>query len=397
MKGNNQKYLYIEPYSYIKIIGKTVFLFNTLDNSYIYKENQRLSEIVSEIIGEDSAGMAVLSKMDLLSLREIISEIRDTFIGDIIKINHGQNKPFFFQPQFNTCSYDTIRNHLELNANKNMLENLFSIHIILSGNLTQNESEYILGHDRITNNWHTSDKLQPNDLVELIDELKAFSLSRITFIGLDEWKKSFSDQLFQKIISKLPNYLKIDYVSDISKFQNLNSSGLNHIYVLSQKDLTKIRLNNLFDNCFVYLFKTANELERLYNHVKVHNFGSLKIKPVASSNNIEEIKGIISVSKERIVKKADIENIIQNKVINTKYFGKLWVFPDGKVSSTPSSHRKYDTVISALKQIIVDRTSVWNRIRAFHEPCALCVFQDLCPPLTQFELTGEIKCICGIM
>ena len=125
----------------------------------------------------------------------------------------------------------------------------------------------------------------------------------------------------------------------------------------------------------------------------------IKSCPVLTSDNIDFIKSLLSISNDDLL---NIDNkyrtIKINNLINSNFWGKIYVFPKGKVCYSLASdyiielNQLYDTY----KGDFLNGTFDWTITRNFSN-CRFCMFQYLCPSPNHIEtylrMKGLIKCL----
>lgn len=108
----------------------------------------------------------------------------------------------------------------------------------------------------------------------------------------------------------------------------------------------------------------------------------------SSGYNQEEIT-------QEIISEARIRT---NSTLNTNLFGTLWIYPDDKVYSCPNDKELGYIDRNTLKEVLYKEFTVsksWFKIRKEYISCKNCLFNCLCPPITNYELCLKKK-LCNL-
>lgn len=96
---------------------------------------------------------------------------------------------------------------------------------------------------------------------------------------------------------------------------------------------------------------------------------------------------------QEIISEAQIRT---NTTLNLNLFGSLWIYPDYKVYSCPNDKSLGTIEKNTVREILYKEFTVsksWFKIRTEHEPCKHCIYNALCPSLTNYELfLGKTLC-----
>jgi len=79
--------------------------------------------------------------------------------------------------------------------------------------------------------------------------------------------------------------------------------------------------------------------------------------------------------------------LFAKKELNTNFFGKLTIFPDGNIYSNPNE-RPLGTIKDSLYEMLYKELTegyAWMLTRDQKEPCTKCRFKFLCPPISNYE------------
>lgn len=99
--------------------------------------------------------------------------------------------------------------------------------------------------------------------------------------------------------------------------------------------------------------------------------------------------------KDILASRLSRRQVFMHQVLNTEFFGRLSIMPDGKVYSDLTSP-PLGTISDSVYDLILkemDLNHSWRRIRDRGQ-CAECLYRYLCPSPSIYEKLMDINCIC---
>lgn len=128
------------------------------------------------------------------------------------------------------------------------------------------------------------------------------------------------------------------------------------------------------------------------------NEGCYNLIPVFDGKNSRFLQEYVFLYEDEIVRqKLEKRKIFINQTINGFSFGKILVFPDGSVKANANMpvigniHKNIDHMLNSL----FDKDSVWFQTRD-KKPCKNCIYQWLCPPISNYELLTSVGYFCNL-
>jgi pseudo-rSAM protein len=103
MKAETDYWFTIEPYVYVNIVNESVLLYNTLDGVTVESDRAKVIALLSEVFKEENCGVVLLKdeQYKQKDINAFISELRKTYMGDIIDVALSKGKPVQLFPYFN--------------------------------------------------------------------------------------------------------------------------------------------------------------------------------------------------------------------------------------------------------------------------------------------------------
>ena len=126
----------------------------------------------------------------------------------------------------------------------------------------------------------------------------------------------------------------------------------------------------------------------------------ISINPFYNKQNIDFFKKYIYLSAENIIDGvSDMQYIHQNTVLNSNFFGKIIVMPNGDVlpniNSKPIGNIQENSMENIIYSEMTSKKSYWKKIRN-NKICKDCLFQFLCPPLSNYEICLANRNLCNV-
>lgn len=391
----NSLYFYLEPYVYLKNGTKGLLLVNLLDDkAFIFEDAKSIR--IGQLL-QYSPKRTIQITEDNKQIPVIACAIKN-FMGDIIPTI---SQPLQFDSEINNISgkegYMKSVIYSKYNIGK-----YISNCTIFADMTNQDCYDYINfitgieeGYKKFS--YDGQSKMNENDMDLYIKELVAINPNvTLNICGINI-------TLLDYVLNKHPN-VTINPVVSLQTIQ-LYPNILNRI---KQKRLRYTLLLNLShdnydwninDNLCSFGVKIANDSD-LYVTNKLLDLGlPIKIFPVLTTTNCDFIKSLLSISHEELLSiKNKYRTIKINNLINSNFWGNLYLFPKGKVCySLDNTHSiEINLLYKRFKSDFLNGSYAWTRSRNFSE-CSNCMFQYLCPAPnyieTHLRAKKIIKCL----
>lgn len=122
--------------------------------------------------------------------------------------------------------------------------------------------------------------------------------------------------------------------------------------------------------------------------------GHASILPIFNGSNISFVRNTLRVSKEMLLReKRNKRMVFAHRVINTECYGRLFIYPDGRIYTNHFSSSIGD--INQEPDLVMNKAfspnSQWFTIRS--GKCDNCLYRDLCPSPSVIERLINNECI----
>ncbi len=383
-----QKYIYIESYVYIKVLEDKCLIFNMLDGSYYFTNDVEIVSMFSNLLQNKNFLNVEDAKLAPEKLNKVVLYLKKNYLGDVIATD-DTHIPFYLPK-----SLKMINNHLTSDP----MHNLNRLVLYLDEDILP---RYVKTQDFIKNK-----QLSLNDVTLLVNKFKNSTLSAIelysSFVDNNDvanivvFLSDFNTDIRIGLNTTIDNFEKAIDIKDNNK--NLNISY--HVFSDHLKEKYFTNINTSSDIEIVFLIESDSQLLYAQELIEKYNVINHRIKPIYNNSNIDFFESSVYLDPEDF---ADNEikrkEIYANQIINRNYFGNLYVFADGSVKTTILDNKiigRIDQDFVSILRSACQETSNWFLTRNKVEPCRNCCFNELCPPISDYELQIGKYNLCNI-
>jgi pseudo-rSAM protein len=408
---NKNYWFFLEPYVYCRVENDTVLLFNTLDSSFAEENNPDIIMLINNLLLKENNGVILLDKNQFSKpiVFKFINSIREKFFGDIIDTSLSKLKPIQLTPYLN-LQRDVFRdyNETEFPINKIDLAYLHEISILVSGVSDQSVSQ-IGGMTFLPGNTSDYNILSIQDLIAFLEPLSKIGINSLQIQGNNLFEYSYLDLLL-RFLSTFPS--KKTFIIDCLQ---LNDSKLSIFKLENSKIQLLVKSPFIKDliNRFVFevdslriqyniLFIITNEEEFAFaeNLIESLELKEYILQPFYTGINLEFFHKRVFLNKGDILSSSlSMKEIFAHQKLNTNYFGKLLILPDGDVFANifmkSLGNIKTDSIYEIVQKEMF-KGEAWLKIR-YQKPCSGCIYQWLCPSPSDYELAIGKPNLCHVI
>lgn len=410
-------WFYLEPYVYISIKGNHILLYSTLNAKALeYKSQPKIVELISKLQLRKNLLVVQISEKELRSpaISNFIAQIRYSYFGDIIEASCSKGKPIELMPMLNIQK--DIRNLQDdpgRSAGERLMEYLTEFSIYITNECSQNcplcESTYkqLLWCSKLK---APKQELDMAKIAKFVHETKASSLRRVNIFGGNILRYSKLKEL-SALLDTLPvekayyiHYFNIDDNADLRLFRK-KLCGLNvliHFPVEHNKlrqALGTLAKSGIKPKC-VFMVQNDQEVKRAQAIASSLKIADYSLQPYYNGKNLNFFKKNVFINKDEICQaKLSMRDIYGRMAFNPTSWGRVTILNSGDVYANVYKSKigclgrdsLYDIIYQEMKS-----GRSWRRLRIKVEPCKLCVFDVLCPPLSNYEYAMKRNNLCHV-
>ena len=395
-----KEYLVFSPHVFLWFDRQSGFFYNSKETTslkfccdeLIYGYCTRINDPINlysvSINPDDKTNLSFLSW---------IMNIEKHKIGILHSVEDTTKKPFSFPPIIN------LRNEIEESqvsdkkhySTVNFAECLNEISFFLGGvELPNNEKEYF---KQILYPISQKYFLSYNELHTFLAISNVTHLCQINIICSD----LFSYPNFENLL-RLLNAYNISTTFYIDGYNvNIANRELNifrgektnvKLYFKDVDNFIKIQdCIKTYDIKYNWVFLIKNETDLLVCEkiVNEYDLNQTDVWPVLTGSNISFFQENVFTSPDEI-DNASItkQNIFCNQILNSNYWGNLFILPNGNVYGNLNNKilgTMKDDAMDLIKLELNSPESSWKCTREKVFPCKDCIYRNICPPPSNYE------------
>lgn len=390
---------------YINNNGSEVLLYNSIDGDYIIIRNPHVARKFKTLENAEGANY-YLDKIDEMP-SYVIDNIVNKKFGKVIRSSHTY--PVQFAPTMTLNGFSMklyadgfvdlfIDNKYEKELlykdycqqiGKNLLDYFTTLTLYYSTS-TKIDIKYAeVNKQYMFPSLGISTSIEQHLLYNFLGE-KQNKLERINIIVGDISDTTFDE--FAILVRNLREMGGSIFIYSLVENQDLllkiiKYVDLLHLWVLPE---SKVELLDKRKSKVVYLGLVAsNEEVLVLNDLELFPYKTAFNKKFCMKESGYDMEDVISLKPSQ-------NEIFSSQFFNANFFGELSVLPSGKVYSCMQSKSIGNIKDYKLKELLYSEFLVhknWFNVRRNIHPCDSCVFNWICPPITNYEIAlGETLC-----
>lgn len=410
MENKKKYWFFLESYIYVNIKSSVVLLYDTHSGRTINVESVVAVQMVNKIYEDKNLGCIELKQSDLMipAAYDFVNRIVMNGMGKLLNQGEHPIKPVILLPIL-SLNFDVEKFKDKENADlfiaRDISKYLLDVNIILNSSCQQKCLQcrnYYKQFLCCIKDFSQNDL--PNDsLINLLHQINYFPVRTINITGgniyqynsLDVFKvsKDNSKKAFNFYVHYL-NYEENDSIDSQSIHliinMPVNISILRHVHSLTKEKDVKYHL--IVEDEEQYI-----ELESLMAEMEIDNF---EVHPYYNGQNTQFFEDNVYLSKDDIFASTiSMREIFRNQKLNANFFGSLYILPNGEIKANLNKetigHIGVDRIIDVIHREMMQNTA-WRQIRS-SEPCKSCLYQYLCPPLSNYEIVINKQNLCHVI
>lgn len=406
-------YFYFEYYVYVNINNTSALILNTLDNQMIICSDERVVNLIRKI--QTKTNHIIEIDFDKEHSEDIyqsfFNNIRKKYMGDLIEKSDCKSEPINYDYNTNPIINNDFRKEsIHLNFGFDKIEkSVFNINIYLNNDCFC-KCNRCNSYYRQFNNCSKlidGDGAQSIDVKSIENILSYSSFDNLNIINILGGNVSLYNDL-DSILNLLQCYkdkcfVYFNYFNIRHLDERIKSFFENRIIITV--DLSMIDQNDidiLINKYNIYnIDLIISEIGQIKKMMKLtESLHSYQIRPFFNGKNTSFFRKNVFLNKKDIFdNRITLNQIHRNKFINTLFFGDLTIFPNSEVYTNVNEESignlKNESFSEIIFKCLMDKNSIWFRTRN-KTSCSKCLFTDLCPPISNYELILKRNNLCNV-
>jgi pseudo-rSAM protein len=420
-------WLYLEPFVHTRLKkdqnNDSLLIYNTLNRAHILRSgNDSVTRLVKPLADKKNLSVIPLTEEDLAdkSVRDFIAEVRTKFIGDIIDQSLVNGKPIQIpleakimkKPEKKLCGgFEYKHNHQKTNLyGLTIYLNQMTGNQVLSdypgdafrqfvspcfkgsgkkikGSGKKEETNIPLpalmnfireAENNLLNNVYISggNIFDYPQLAELSAQLDQFSFTKNYYVHYSQLNADNADFIPQPF-SESGNLLNIMVDFPVNK-ENLENS-MARLKDASMKIQYKFHL----------IVTRMEEVEQADQLIARYGLSNTVFQPYFTGENLDFFQEAVFIHQEDILNQpSGMRKLQVREKVNPLHYGQLTVLNNGDIHANINEPKIGELGVDSIYSILdnaLETSKSWWQTRNSVEPCNQCVFQVLCPPISNYE------------
>ena len=404
----NRKVFYwltLEPWVHGVVKNNNVLVYNTLNKKHlVYRDVREIADIMQQLLNPNNGYVTKLKEIELNSpvIRKFIDQLRKKFMGDILESQWSKPKPF------NLMHEPVIKSQKLPNLENNLREITFHVNTSDGEELIHYKKAfyqflfpfYAIGPVR---------RLSQETVRSVYDQIISLRLATINFVGSWIFKEpSFGS--IRGIFKESPYRRKFHVIYSQFELEDLSLGKNDSLCIYITFPVNRSHLENLIrygrqtykTGTIEYNFVVQN-IEEVSNANEIIAQTALQnyfFKPYFNGENMHFFEDHVFISEEDVkLSRPGQHQVFSRLSMNENDYGKLTILPGGMVYANVNERSlgnlKHTNVVALIQKEITMGKS-WSRIRPAVHPCSQCIYQFLCPPVSNYEVVLKRFNFCHI-
>jgi pseudo-rSAM protein len=414
------RWLYIDPYVHLNVKGTSALLYNPLNGDVLeYVDAAEIAALVARLQLAENLRVVPLSANELRGASPIaafVADLKEAFMGGVVDGAFSDARPVQLAPQTTVQSSPGQRSDAPIRPmGESVLAHLRELYLYLNEDC-QRSCTFCPSAWRqfpcCSKGSASGRELELSAIATLFKQAQNSDLVAVNLLGGDVFAYGALPALVELIEQQglggviHAHYLQIpssDEVLSRLDRQRWTLSLMVPAAKVEHQQLAEV-LARLAEMGFSYeatfVVESEEELSQAQALAESMSIGQATFRPHYNGNNLSLFEATLFFTRESIVaQNPSIRELHANTVANKWSMGKLSVSANGDVyanlACAPLGRCGRDSLHDMLSQELGSESS-WRRVRMIVEPCKDCLYQVLCPPLSNYSFAIGRNDLCHL-
>ncbi|MCL2510917.1 MAG: TIGR04150 pseudo-rSAM protein [Bacteroidales bacterium] len=402
---DKKQWICIENWVYAIMRPEQFLLYNTRTGQYIISEDKQHLAIVAEMHERQNLGVILFREAwaDNAPVMQFINEAVEKNIFSWEAYQEGQLKPIRLMPVLNIQKdVERLKRESDRSAGEASLHYLAELSLYVNDLCSLNCKH--CGQSRKQFMCCVKDKntSAPDAavLTKIATQIKYAPVTKLNIVGGD----IFSYPLLDKVLEIFSD--KKEQIHFWSHYKNFRASEHPVTWnIIVDFPVDEQTLSNCITAIgkekaqYHFIVQNENEVNLVEKMAESFDIQNFEMRPYYNGENIDFFKTGIFLNEEDILgNTVSQRRIFCNQALNSNFFGSLTVSPNGDVTANPNAPVLGNIVTTSILELItkeLEQNTAWRKTRN-ENPCNICLFQYLCPPISNYEMTFKRENLCTL-
>ena len=403
-------WFFLKSHVYVEFKKEKILLYNTKNGNYIEAVFKEVISLVMQMYEPKNLGVIFLSKEQKSNaiVHDFVQEVLEKQIGELLDVRDDFQKPIQLIPILNLQrDVDRLKKTKtdSVLLGRDILNYLIELNIYLNDSCSKNcilcKDYYKQIHCCTAKN--IKQELSNKDLENIFRQVKYSAVRKINILGGNIFNINKLNAKMLQLSDLYKNILHIYlYYDNYRKNEFMDSLNLELIVNFPVNEIVFKNVSSIINEkmtTFHFIIENEEQYYKMEKLISQFNIKKYDVQPFFNGKNLDFFREYIFLNKNDIFHKVfHIREIFRNQKLNSNFFGSMYILPDGTVKANMNAQSlgniREDALLDLIYKEMLENTS-WRKVRD-QQPCSGCVYQYLCPPLSNYELTiGKIN-LCHI-
>ena len=417
-------WLFLHPYVYVSVKKGNAIVYNTLNGELLeYNENEnQIVKLIKKLNSDSHLYVVEIEKEEFdLHLDRFLRQLKASFSGDLIDTSIRPFRPIQMKP---ILSLHRKLDYLTEAGKKNRImvndktkDYLSIISLYINGTCGQTCQMCQTAYKQFLccfKNKNSKNEFNLEDFSLLSDEIIVNKLHKLNILGGNIFQHSNLIPLvriFNSLSITKEYYLHYLNLEDYPEFFSLMQENVekNRLTIIVHFPINEEKLNHSIDMLkneailyvkFCFVIENADDFARTKEIISIHKIKNFEFCPHYNGNNLGFFKKKLFITKDALIEsKPGMKDIFSRMTFNTLEFKRLTILNSKEIFANLNNPKVGILGQDNLYEIIyreLHKGKSWTKVRKNVTPCKKCVFNALCPPISNYEYSIGQYNLCNI-
>jgi len=394
MNNSGYRWLVLEPFVHAVVKCNDVLLYNTLGKTYLlYRQETQISRIVEQLIIPENGYVTKITTAELENPRvgRFIADLRKKFMGDLFDPQWSASRPFNIVPV-----------PILKGGTLSMEQQLTEVTFLLNASDLPDLQPYREASRQFTFPLFGDlpGKAMPVEtIMSVAAQMAALPFASVHFCGtgiLREPLFGAYSGIFRKTSFRRKYHVNLRHLAVPFTFKPGKNEFL-ALYVTYPFDQPQFDLLQLVRQTypehprveFNFVVQNNREVDHASELISGLGIRHAAFKPYLNGENIAFFEEQVFMSEADIFgSKPGRNEIFSRTTMNQNDYGRLTIQPNGDVYANVNDPLLGNLASLTVAELVARESEggkSWKRRRMDVEPCTNCLYQFLCPPVSNYE------------
>jgi len=419
-------WLWLEPYVHVAV-KKTALLYNTLSGTKMEVRHPAVLRLLGElskkenllVIELDSDVLESPDNPEKKAILSFVRELKANFMGDTVYTDASKAKPIQMMPlpRIDTGIRRTKKD--PATTGKSVMSYISELTFYINNYSSKNSDVLSVSPPYYKQfQFPYIEKEEKKPAVDLSLERISDVMNGLKDTGLGVVNITGGNILEYRRLLELKEYLDGFKISKTYQAFYRDSAEAFRLLTVKGDELSKIDFSVTFplieesfseamkltsdegNVSFSFAVENESELEACEALINRYGLEDFQVNPYYNGRNLDFFERLVFFDLEGLwEEKPSQKEIFRRQEMNPRAFGKLTVMSNGDIYMAPNGPKAGNLDDKTIRQVIFEEIysgENWMKTRMEAKPCDSCIYNFLCPPLSNYETVIGKNNLCHV-